>query len=83
MWRDENPEKDGNIRDDASLHQLIVLVNLESMNAELIKLGLPQSERAIKLNAMAIDQLNKLSEEDISKRLTGDSKEDEALKLSK
>lgn len=83
MWRDENPEKDGNIRDDASLHQLIVLVNLESMNAELIKLGLPQSERAIKLNAMAIDQLNKLSEEDISKRLTGDSKEDEALRLSK
>lgn len=83
MWRDENPEKDGNIRDDASLHQLIVLVNLESMNAELIKLGLPQSERAIKLNAMAIDQLNKLSEEDISKRLIGDSKEDEALKLSK
>lgn len=72
MWRDENPEKDGNIRDDASLHQLIVLVNLESMNAELIKLGLPQSERAIKLNAMVIDQLNKLSEEDISKRLTGD-----------
>ena len=40
MWRDEHPESKGNIRDEASLRELIVLVNLESMNAELIKLGL-------------------------------------------
>lgn len=47
------------------------LVNLESMNAELIKLGLDRSERAARLNQMAIDQLNKLSEDDINQRLLG------------
>lgn len=69
MWRERNPGKQGNIRDEASLQQLIVLVNLESMNAELIKLGFSQSERAIRLNAMAIEQLKTLSRIDISKRL--------------
>lgn len=56
-----------------TLRQLIVLVNLESMNAELIKLGLDRPERAVRLNKMAIDQLNKLSEDDINQRLLGDS----------
>lgn len=70
MWREMNPSIEGNIRDGASLRQLIVLVNLESMNAELIKLGLPRDERAVRLNAMAIDQLTKLSEEEINKKLT-------------
>ena len=60
MWRDKNPDLEGNVRDYASLHQLIVLVNLESMNAELIKLGLTQAERAIRLNEMAIRQLETL-----------------------
>ena len=60
MWRDENPDHEGNVRDDASLQQLIVLVNLESMNAELIKLGLSRPERAIRLNKMAIEQLGVL-----------------------
>lgn len=60
MWREENPELIGNIRDYSTLHQLIVLVNLESMNAELIKLGLPQQERAVRLNRMAIEQLSTL-----------------------
>lgn len=69
MWRERNPGKQGNIRDEASLQQLIVLVNLESMNAELIKLGFSQSERAIRLNAMAIEQLKTLSRIDVSKRL--------------
>lgn len=60
MWREAHPDSQGNIRDDASLQQLIVLVNLESMNAELIKLGLSQIERAIRLNRMAIEQLRTL-----------------------
>lgn len=73
MWRDANPEAKGNMRDEATLRQLIVLVNLESMNAELIKLGLSRPERAVRLNKMAIDQLNKLSEDDINQRLLGDN----------
>ena len=71
MWRDENPSSKGNIRDDASLRELIVLVNLESMNAELIKLGLSRSERAIRLNKMAIEQLRVLNESDERKLLQG------------
>lgn len=81
MWRDANPDADGNIRDDASLKQLIVLINLESMNAELIKLGLPRTERAVRLNAMAIDQLTKLSEDDVNKRLLGEVSESEILSV--
>jgi len=60
MWRDSHPDSKGNIRDEATLKQLIVLVNLENMNAELIKLGLPQYERATRLNRMAIEQLQSL-----------------------
>ena len=71
MWRDENPEAKGNIRDEASLRQLIVLVNLESMNAELIKLGLSRAERAVRLNKMAIEQLQVLEESDEKKLLEG------------
>lgn len=71
MWRDENPSTQGNIRDDASLRELIVLVNLESMNAELIKLGFSRSERAIRLNKMAIEQLRVLNESDERKLLQG------------
>ena len=71
MWRDNHPDAEGNIRDHATLSQLIVLVNLESMNSELIKLGIPRAERAIRLNAMAIDQMKKLSEDDINNRLSG------------
>ena len=71
MWRDENPEAKGNIRDDASLRELIVLVNLESMNAELIKLGLSRSDRAIRLNKMAIEQLRVLNDSDERKLLQG------------
>ena len=61
MWRDENPDLKGNIRDYASIEQLIVLINLESMNSELIKIGLSQSERVLHLNKMAIEQLTVLS----------------------
>ena len=59
-WRVENPDKKGNIRDYATIQQLIVLSNLESMNAELIKGGISQRERLCKLNKMAIEQLSSL-----------------------
>lgn len=71
MWREENPDAKGNIRDEASIRELIVLVNMESMNAELIKLGLSRSERAIRLNKMAIDQLKVLTESDEISLLNG------------
>lgn len=71
MWRDENSEAKGNIRDEASLRELIVLVNLESMNAELIKLGLSRADRAARLNKMAIEQLRVLNESDERKLLQG------------
>lgn len=71
MWRDEHPESKGNIRDEASLRELIVLVNLESMNAELIKLGLSRPDRAARLNKMAIEQLRVLDETDDKRLLEG------------
>ena len=64
IWREENPDSKGNIRDEATLRQLIVLVNLESMNAELIKLGMPRPDRAARLNKMAIEQLSVLENAD-------------------
>src|SRR3989338_1624492 len=48
-WRYENPKKDGNIRDYADVTQLVVLANLEGINAELIRRGLPQDERLMQL----------------------------------
>jgi hypothetical protein len=60
QWRDQNADAKGNIRDYATYQQLIVLINLESMNAELIKLGLSQNERALRLNQMAIGQMKSL-----------------------
>lgn len=59
-WRAINKDKEGNIRDYASVEQLIVLSNLESINAELIKQGLTQGERLLRLNETAISQMNSL-----------------------
>ncbi|NLJ08541.1 MAG: KilA-N domain-containing protein [Sphingobacteriales bacterium] len=60
QWRDENPEKDGNIRDYATIEQLVVLSNLESINAVLIYQGLNQPERLRQLNQTAIQQMKSL-----------------------
>lgn len=60
QWRNENPDVDGNVRDAATLEQLVVLSNLESINAVLIHQGLPQGERLRQLNAIAITQLKSL-----------------------
>ena len=59
-WRKMHPEAKGNIRDTATIEQLIVLSNLESMNAVFIREGLSQSERLFKLNQIAIFQLQSL-----------------------
>ena len=60
-WRDANPGKDGNMRDHASLEQLLVLANLENMNAEFIHMGLPQGDRLKRLNQIAIRQMQTLT----------------------
>jgi hypothetical protein len=60
QWRDANPEHSGNIRDTASLEQLVVLSNLESINAMLIHQGSPATDRLAQLNAMAITQMRSL-----------------------
>ncbi|KAF0128358.1 MAG: hypothetical protein FD155_3288 [Bacteroidetes bacterium] len=60
QWRGENPNANGNIRDDATLEQLVVLSNLESINAVLIRQGLTQSERLFQLNKVAIVQMTSL-----------------------
>ena len=56
-WRDENPNSKGNMRDDATLNQLLVLANMESYNAILIEQGISQSERLQLINSLAIKQL--------------------------
>ena len=60
QWRSENHTADGNIRDYANLEQLVVLSNLESINAVLIRQGLIQSERLFQLNQIAITQMTSL-----------------------
>lgn len=62
QWRDENPDTTGNIRDQATLHQLVVLANLESMNAQLIREGLSRDERVAYLSKMAAEQLKALKD---------------------
>ncbi len=60
MWRSQNPDKKGNIRDHATGEQLLVLSNLENLNAEFIKVGLDQEERLERLNEIAIYQMGVL-----------------------
>jgi len=57
QWREENPDKKGNIRDYANVSQLVCLVNLENLNAVFINEGLSQSERLKRLNQIAIKQM--------------------------
>ena len=59
-WRDNNPKLKGNIRDEASLEQLVVLSNLESINALLVNQGQEQSIRLTQLNKVAITQMKSL-----------------------
>jgi hypothetical protein len=61
QWRDANPKLEGNVRDYASIEQLLVLANMEGMNAEFIHMGLPQGERLKRLNQIAIRQMQVLT----------------------
>ncbi len=69
QWRDENPEAKGNIRDEATIEQLVVLSNMESINAVFIGQELPQTERLIALNKMAISQMKSLLNSSTIKKL--------------
>jgi hypothetical protein len=60
QWRDANPKADGNIRDEATIEQLVVLSNLESINAVLIHQGKAQAKRLMQLNTIAITQMKSL-----------------------
>ena len=60
QWRTEHPNSEGNIRDMATIEQLVVLSNMESINAVLIHQGIPQRERLIQLNKIAITQMKSL-----------------------
>lgn len=69
-WREANAGKPGNIRDYATLEQLVVLSNMESINALLIQQGLPQGDRLIQLNKAAIAQMRSLLANSVRKKLT-------------
>ena len=60
-WRNNNPDKNGNIRDYASINELICLSNLENINSVLIKEGIDSSIRLKKLNEIAISQMSILT----------------------
>jgi hypothetical protein len=70
-WREANPDKKGNIRDYADISQLVCLSNLENLNAHFISDNLPQSERLLKLNKIAIHQMKLLTEEPGMKQIGG------------
>jgi hypothetical protein len=61
QWRDANPKLEGNVRDHAGIEQLLVLANMEGMNAEFIHMGLAQGERLTRLNQIAIRQMHVLT----------------------
>jgi len=69
-WRDENSKKEGNIRDYSDVTQLVILANLEGINAELIRRGLSQPERLIQLNQIAIIQMKSLLDNQSIKKLS-------------
>lgn len=75
QWRTENPTLKGNIRDYATIEQLLVIANMESLNAYLIEQNVPQDERLMQLNNVAKSQLRVLSQSN-SKLLTDNRKDD-------
>lgn len=69
QWRNENPNNKGNIRDEATIEQLVVLSNMESINSVLIHNELSQADRLLQLNKMAITQMKSLLQNTSIKRL--------------
>ena len=70
QWREESPDKKGNIRDEANVNQLVCLANMESLNAHMIEEGLSAQERVKKLNKIAITQMRVLLDDNSTKKLT-------------
>lgn len=68
QWREANPDLKGNIRDHASINELICLSNMENLNAVFIEQGMPQGERLLKLNQIAIHQMSVLGNSDNGER---------------
>jgi hypothetical protein len=75
QWRDANPDLKGNIRDYAGINELICLSNMENLNAVFITQNMPQSERLVKLNQIAIQQMKVLQEVENRKLLKGGNHE--------
>lgn len=71
QWRDANPDLKGNIRDYANINELICLSNMENLNAVFINENMPQSERLVKLNQIAIQQMKVLQDVESRKLLKG------------
>ena len=69
QWREENSDLKGNIRDYASINELICLSNMENLNAVFIEQGMPQSERLVKLNQIAIHQMSILESDNTDRKL--------------
>ena len=69
QWKDNNPNVKGNMRDEASIEQLVVLSNMESINALLIEQNLSQKDRLVQLNKVAITQMKSLLSNNILKSL--------------
>ena len=70
-WKDKNPNLNGNMRDYANVLQLVILSNLENINAELIKQQLAQKERLIRLNEIAKEQFKILDNDNGVKKISG------------
>ena len=68
QWREENPDLKGNIRDYASINELICLSNMENLNAVFIEQGMPQSDRLVKLNQIAIHQMSILESDNTDRK---------------
>ena len=75
QWRDANPKLDGNMRDHATIEQLLVLANVEGMNAEFIHMGLRQGERLKRLNQIAIRQMQVLTASAAARQLAAPREE--------
>jgi hypothetical protein len=70
-WRDKNPKANGNVRDNTDILHLVVLINLENLNADMIADGVSQSKRLEKLNQTARKQLLLLAESENIKKIEG------------
>lgn len=68
QWREANPELKGNIRDYATINELICLSNMENLNAVFIEQNMKQRERLVKLNQIAIHQMSILESNDNQNR---------------